>query len=65
MPIYEYRCGECGHFFEALVLARENEEDIKCPSCGAAGPRREMSAAFVSSNTAASSCSPSAPSGFS
>ncbi len=65
MPIYEYRCKECGHFFETLVLGREKEEDLQCPSCGAAGPERQMSAAVVSSNTAASSCSPSASSGFS
>jgi putative FmdB family regulatory protein len=65
MPIYEYKCGKCGHFFEKLVFAREKEEEIQCPSCGAVEAQRQMSAAVVSSNTAASSCSPSASSGFS
>lgn len=65
MPIYEYECGKCGHFFEKLVFARDKEEDIKCPSCGTADARRQMSAAVVSSKNDAPSCSPSPSSGFS
>ncbi|RKY04859.1 zinc ribbon domain-containing protein [Candidatus Poribacteria bacterium] len=32
MPIYEYRCKECGERFETLVLSEG--EIPSCPSCG-------------------------------
>jgi len=35
MPIYEYRCLECGEKFEKLVRSINNPEpEIKCPKCG-------------------------------
>ena len=41
MPMYEYRCGECGARFEALVAAGTETET--CRECGAEGAAREMS----------------------
>jgi putative FmdB family regulatory protein len=41
MPIYEYRCGKCGHEFEELV--RGSEKELKCAKCGAGGAARKMS----------------------
>ena len=43
MPIYEFRCGECGHRFEKLCPMGENGENLKCPHCGAPSPGRVMS----------------------
>jgi putative FmdB family regulatory protein len=43
MPIYEFRCASCGHRFEKLCSLGESGEDLKCPACGAQGPRRVMS----------------------
>jgi putative FmdB family regulatory protein len=35
MPIYEYRCLECGEKFEKLVRSMNNPEiELKCPECG-------------------------------
>jgi len=34
MPIYEYRCRECGEKFEKLVLRARDAETIECPRCG-------------------------------
>ncbi len=33
MPVYDYRCMQCGHRFDMLrsVSARD---DVKCPKCG-------------------------------
>jgi len=34
MPIYEYRCLECGEKFEKLVRFNTSTSEIKCPKCG-------------------------------
>ena len=33
MPIYEYRCRECGRIQEFLIIGDANV-DIVCPDCG-------------------------------
>ena len=42
MPIYEFRCDECGERFEALVAA--GTESARCRNCGAEGAGRVLSA---------------------
>jgi len=44
MPIYEYRCADCGHELEAIQKFSD-EPLTQCPSCGASGLRRKISAA--------------------
>lgn len=39
MPIYEYRCKECGHIFERLTLRKDNEGEVKCPKCDGAAEK--------------------------
>ena len=34
MPIYEYRCNDCGVDFEKLVLRSADRTNLRCPSCG-------------------------------
>ncbi len=44
MPIYEYRCQECGHELEKLQ--RMSDDPLRdCPECGKAGLKRLISAA--------------------
>ena len=44
MPIYEYRCDQCGHQFE--VLQKISDAPVKnCPKCNSNNPRRLVSAA--------------------
>ncbi len=43
MPIYEYRCAECGKRFEKLVRRTEPDEAIRCPRCGATETRKQFS----------------------
>ncbi|MBM3319056.1 MAG: zinc ribbon domain-containing protein [Candidatus Eisenbacteria bacterium] len=40
MPIYEYRCMSCQHFFSLLVFGRE---EIRCPKCGADQVEKQFS----------------------
>ena len=43
MPIYEYRCGACGHHLE--VLQKMSEAPLrKCPDCGKSQLKRLVSA---------------------
>jgi len=43
MPIYEYRCGACGHHLEALQKMSEGPLR-KCPECGKSHLKRLVSA---------------------
>jgi putative FmdB family regulatory protein len=44
MPIYEYRCGECGH--QADHLQKVSEKPLsKCPACGKKAYKKLLSAA--------------------
>ena len=43
MPIYEYECRECGHYFD--VLQKVSDEPLKfCPDCGEAALKKLLSA---------------------
>jgi putative FmdB family regulatory protein len=34
MPIYEYRCNDCGNRFEILQRLGQGADGVHCPSCG-------------------------------
>jgi putative FmdB family regulatory protein len=34
MPIYEYRCQDCGVKFEKLVRTNSDRIELICPNCG-------------------------------
>jgi len=42
MPIYEYRCKECGKGFEKLLLSLS--EQVACPYCKSGSLEKMMSA---------------------
>lgn len=44
MPIYEYRCENCGHDFEA-IQKMSDDPLTTCPECGAEALRKLISAA--------------------
>ncbi|MBN1851041.1 MAG: zinc ribbon domain-containing protein [Deltaproteobacteria bacterium] len=67
MPIYEFKCNQCGKNFEKLVFPSDDEGTFTCPSCGRKDVSRLLSAFARSSsnslsglaNSVSSSCSPS------
>ncbi len=68
MPIYEFRCKECGHTFERLVFATGSMEEERCPRCGREAER--ILSSFCNFRTSATplrtpSQSCSSPKGFS
>lgn len=34
MPIFEYRCNDCGSNFEKLIRRAAEQEELRCPACG-------------------------------
>lgn len=43
MPIYEYRCEDCGKVSEILQRGPKQEEPLVCPNCGSSRMRKLMS----------------------
>jgi putative FmdB family regulatory protein len=51
MPIYEYKCQDCGTKFEKLVRRSEGT-DLECPSCGQKHLEQEFSTFAAHSGSA-------------
>ena len=43
MPIYEYKCQDCGNRFEKLVRRSSDADALECPSCGKKHLTQELS----------------------
>jgi putative FmdB family regulatory protein len=43
MPIYEYRCQECGEKFEKLVRSSAQADEVECPRCHQVHVKRLLS----------------------
>jgi putative FmdB family regulatory protein len=43
MPIYEYRCEDCGTKFEKLVRRVSEAPELACPACGQHHLKQELS----------------------
>ncbi len=50
MPIYEYRCVDCGTRFEVLRSIQEADEPIACQQCHSAHTNRVLSVFFAQSD---------------
>jgi len=70
MPIYEYRCRDCGERFEILQRLGQGAEGLVCPGCGAE-PVEKVFSTFAatggdSAKSASASCgAPGCGTGFS
>lgn len=66
MPIFEFRCRECGKEFERLVFSSD-EGNVACPQCGSGCTEKVMSvfacAASPRMSAGTSSSTPSPSSG--
>ena len=43
MPVFDYKCEDCGKQYDVFHKGREIETDVVCPSCGSARHKRLMS----------------------
>ncbi|MFQ6101185.1 MAG: zinc ribbon domain-containing protein [Anaerolineae bacterium] len=63
MPIYEYRCDECGERFELFVRSSAQRTAPTCPRCGSLRVQKAISLFGVggaggNSKPSAASCGP-------
>ena len=59
MPIFEYRCAECGERFDKRVRLADVDLPVACPRCGAQGATKQLSTfAARRPSTSAGSCAP-------
>lgn len=59
MPVYDYKCENCGKLFEELVISYSvPDSEIKCPECGEYKAKQKISAPSIagSSSSHSSSC---------
>ncbi len=68
MPIYEYRCAECGERFELFVRSAAGQTAPTCPRCGSPKVQKAISLFGVSgtgggSKASAASCVAGPPCG--
>jgi len=63
MPLYEYRCQNCGHEFEKMVRFSEAAKNPVCPKCSGEQTTKKISvfasygASNASAGAAATACS--------
>ena len=55
MPMYEYRCKDCGNRYEMLRRMQDADRDLECPACQSQDIERLLS------TFAAGGCSSSGP----
>lgn len=60
MPIYEYKCRECGDKFEKLIRSSASEKDVRCPKCESPVVERQVSVCGFLGGTPSFGASPSA-----
>jgi putative FmdB family regulatory protein len=62
MPIFEYKCEECGTKFEKLIYHTSDEAALSCPECGKQQLHRELST-FAAHSHGTAEAGPRCPSG--
>jgi putative FmdB family regulatory protein len=65
MPVYEYRCGECGEQFELFLRSAMQKAAPTCPKCGSSEVEKAVSlfgvgGASGSGRASAAACGPTA-----
>jgi putative FmdB family regulatory protein len=62
MPLYEYRCNDCGTEFEMMMRFSEADRRPECPACESRKTQKKLSAVASfgsgSPDTGGGSCSP-------
>lgn len=65
MPMYDYRCEDCGDKFEYLVGVTADKSEIKCKKCGSVNVTRLFSSFNVGGKSGSGSICPTGTCGIS
>ena len=65
MPVYEYRCAECGEKFDLFLRSATQKSTPVCPECGSSEVKKALSlfgvgGASGNSKASAAPCGPTA-----
>lgn len=63
MPIFEYKCNDCGSKFEVLHKSSSNLEEVICPSCQSKNSKKLLSSFSASIASAGFDSGPSCADG--
>ncbi|MBN1426755.1 MAG: zinc ribbon domain-containing protein [Anaerolineae bacterium] len=63
MPIYEYKCPDCGEEFEKLVRGMSDADQVSCPTCNSDNVKRKMSLVAAKGGEACGTCTTGCSSG--
>jgi putative FmdB family regulatory protein len=55
MPIFEYKCNDCGKKFDVLHKSSTNLEEVVCPNCQSKNSKKLLSAFSATISGSASS----------
>jgi putative FmdB family regulatory protein len=47
MPVYVYKCAECGTDYEKLRGINQSDSELECPHCGQSGRAKRKLATFA------------------
>jgi putative FmdB family regulatory protein len=51
MPVYDYKCNDCGCIYDIYHKSKEITEDVICPKCESRNHKKLMSIPMVSIGT--------------
>jgi putative FmdB family regulatory protein len=63
MPIFEYRCENCGNKYDVLHKSSVNQKEVTCPKCNSAKSKKLLSTFSASIDGSSSYSSNSCDSG--
>jgi len=61
MPIFEYKCNDCGKKFDVLHKSSANLEEVACPDCQSKNNKKLLSSFSTSVNSSSSYSGQSCP----
>ena len=62
MPVFEYKCNDCGSKYDMFHKSSLKQEDVTCPKCGS-NKNKKLFSAFATANSSESDYSSPCASG--
>jgi putative FmdB family regulatory protein len=62
MPVFEYKCSDCGSKYDMFHKSSLKPEEVTCPKCGSV-KNKKLFSAFATSNSSETDYSPSCTTG--